>query len=80
MIHNNELGGMLLSGVTPLAPSSASIENFAPTGAEGAPNSALFVPYQADYYFLSTNAMPSDYSTYRSSSDGSTSAAAATSG
>ncbi|DBA80638.1 TPA: hypothetical protein ACH3X1_007886 [Trebouxia sp. C0004] len=60
MIRNNELGGMLAPGTTPLAPSSASFENFSPTGAEGAPNAAMVVPYQADYYFLSTDTAPAN--------------------
>lgn len=82
MIRNNELGGMLAPGMTPLAPSSASFENFSPTGAEGASNSAMFVPYQADYYFLSTVTAPANYPAYRatSGSSGSSAAAAATSG
>ncbi|DBB03678.1 TPA: hypothetical protein ACH3X3_011004 [Trebouxia sp. C0006] len=82
MIRNNELGGMLAPGMTPLAASSASLENFSPNGAEGAPNSAMFVPYQADYYFLSTDTAPANYPTYRatSGSSGSSGAAAATSG
>ena len=79
MIRNNELGGMLAPGTNPLALSSASFENFSPTGAEGAPNSAMFVPYQADYYFLSTDTAPANYPTYRatSGSSGSSGAAAA---
>ncbi len=82
MIRNNELGGMLAPGMTPLAPSSASFENISPTGAEGASNSAMFVPYQADYYFLSTVTAPANYPAYRatSGSSGSSAAAAATSG
>ncbi len=80
MIHNNELGGMLAPGVTPLAPSSASFENFQPTGAEGAPNSAMFVPYQADYYFLSTDTAPANYPSYRASTGSSNSSATASSG
>ncbi len=82
MIRNNELGGLLAPGMNPLAPSSASLENFSPTGAEGAPNSAMFVPYQADYYFLSTDTAPANYPAYRatSGSSGSSAAATATSG
>ncbi len=82
MIRNNELGGMLAPGMTPLAPSSASFENFSPTGAEGASNSAMFVPYQADNY-LSTDTAPANYPAYRAtsgSSGSSAAAAAATSG
>ena len=82
MIRNNELGGMVAPGTDPLAPSSASLENFSPTGAEGAPNSAMFVPYQADYYFLSTDTAPANYPAYRatSGSSGGSGPAAATSG
>ena len=80
MIRNNELGGMLAPSATPLAASSASYENFSPTGAEGAPNSAMFVPYQADYYFLSTDTAPANYPAYRASNGSSSSSATATSG
>ena len=46
IIRNNELGGQVAPNQQPLALASSSIENFAPTGAEGVPNAPLFVPYQ----------------------------------
>lgn len=46
IIRNNELGGQIAPGYSPLASSSADLENFAPTGAEGVPNAPLFIPYQ----------------------------------
>nr|QOL01269.1 putative extracellular protein TR9_072 [Trebouxia lynnae] len=57
IIRNNELGGQIAPGYSPLAASSTDLENFAPTGAEGVPNAPVFIPYQADYTFF-TGARP----------------------
>lgn len=46
IIRNNELGGQIPPGFSPLARVSPDLENFAPTGAEGVPNAPLFIPYQ----------------------------------
>ena len=49
VIRNNELGGQIAPGYSPLAQVSTDLENFAPTGAEGVPNAPLFVPYQVQH-------------------------------
>ena len=53
IIRNNELGGQIAANQQPLALASATLENFAPTGAENVPNAPLFVPYR---YMLFTKA------------------------
>eukprot|EP00891_Asterochloris_glomerata_P000594 jgi/Astpho2/594/Aster-x0445 len=58
IVRNNELGGQLPNGMTPLVNSNTNVENFAPTGAEGVPNAPLFVPYQADYTFITGGKQP----------------------
>eukprot|EP00891_Asterochloris_glomerata_P000595 jgi/Astpho2/595/Aster-x0941 len=58
IVRNNELGGQLPSGLTPLVNSNANVQNFAPTGAEGVPNAPLYIPYQADYTFIAGSTQP----------------------
>lgn len=54
IIRNNELGGQIAPGYSPLARVSTDLENFAPTGAEGVPNAPLFVPYQVSHAVLAS--------------------------